>query len=615
MKWVDLIWSVSTSVCLSLALLQFFVRCRGRETTVNLLFVVVAVSTVLFGLGELAMMRAETPEQYGTILKWAQLAAWPLIMAFAGFLHLYLQAGSRWLVFSICGLRTLSVILNFATGVNLNFLTITHLRKAAFLGETVSVAEGVRNPWMLVGQASLLLLMVLAVQATTTTWRRGERRRALTVGGSAVFFMAVGVGHTVMVLWGVLPGPLMGSLTFLAMVAAMGLELSGDVVRSEQLAQDLGERELELSLAAESASLGIWVRDLVRSDIRASQVWRRLFGFTREERIELETALAKVHPADRETVRQALEKCADYDIEYRLPGPDGRIRWISSRGRVEVDATGQPVCIRGVSMDVTRRRQNELEIHKQRQELAHLARVTMLGELSGSMAHELNQPLTAILSNAQAARRFLAHDKVDLKELGEILSDIVAESRRASEVLVGLRRLLQKGEVKMQPLSANDLVHDVIKLIRAELANQSVDIHAQLAATLPTISGDRVQIQQVLLNLLMNASDAMNKSPAADRRLLVCTAQCPKGVHFSVSDNGPGISPEALDKMFEPFFTTKGHGLGLGLSVCRTILLAHGGELWANNNEQGGPRCISRCPRLRSRIFEQRRPNRFCGRR
>jgi hypothetical protein len=176
MSWVALAWSFSTATCLSLALLHFLIWCRARDNWTNLLFVVVAVSTVLFGLGEFAMMRAETPEQYGTVLRWAQLAAWPLVMAFAGFLHLYLQAGSRWLVFSICGLRTISVILNFATGVNLNFLTITHLRKAAFLGETVSVAEGARNPCMLIGQASLLLLLVLAVQVTAITWRRGQWR-------------------------------------------------------------------------------------------------------------------------------------------------------------------------------------------------------------------------------------------------------------------------------------------------------------------------------------------------------------------------------------------------------------------------------------------------------
>jgi PAS domain S-box-containing protein len=242
-----------------------------------------------------------------------------------------------------------------------------------------------------------------------------------------------------------------------------------------------------------------------------------------------------------------------------------------------------------IARDITARKKAEVEGLQHREELAHLSRVTMLGELSGSLAHELNQPLTAILSNAQAAQRFLEHDSVDLDELRDILTDIVGQDIRAGEVIHRLRLLLKKGEVDQQPLDVNNTVQEVLKLIHGDLVNHSVTMHTQLAPALPTVKGDRVQLQQVLLNLVMNASDAMNSNSSTDRQMIVCTGLSDgEGVRFSVSDCGSGIAPDEFEQVFEPFFTTKPHGLGLGLSVCRTIISAHGGKLWAANNPKRG---------------------------
>jgi PAS domain S-box-containing protein len=242
-----------------------------------------------------------------------------------------------------------------------------------------------------------------------------------------------------------------------------------------------------------------------------------------------------------------------------------------------------------IARDITAHKKAEVEGLQHREELAHLSRVTMLGELSGSLAHELNQPLTAILSNAQAAKRFLEHDSVDLDEVRDILTDIVDQDIRAGEVIHRLRVLLKKGEVDQQPLDVNNTVQEVLKLIHGDLVNHSVTMHTQLAPALPTVKGDRVQLQQVLLNLVMNASDAMNRNSSTDRQMIVCTGLSEgEGVRFSVSDCGSGIAPDKFEQVFEPFFTTKSHGLGLGLSVCRTIISAHGGKLWAANNPERG---------------------------
>ena len=226
---------------------------------------------------------------------------------------------------------------------------------------------------------------------------------------------------------------------------------------------------------------------------------------------------------------------------------------------------------------------------RQRAELAHLSRVTMLGELSGSMAHELNQPLTAILSNAQAAQRFLADDQPDLSELRDILGDIVAQDKRAGEVIRRLRLLLKKGEVQQHPLSVNEVVLEVLRLVRSDLVNQNFTAHTELAPGLPLVRGDGVQLQQVLLNLVMNACEAMAGAERDARQFTIRTDRSEDGcVRVSVVDCGPGIAPEKLEQIFESFYTTKAQGMGLGLAVCRSIITAHNGKLWATNNPGRG---------------------------
>jgi C4-dicarboxylate-specific signal transduction histidine kinase len=303
--------------------------------------------------------------------------------------------------------------------------------------------------------------------------------------------------------------------------------------------------------------------------------------------------LERIHPEDRAAVSQtftnALQDPVGYEIEFRVVLRDGQLRWIASRGRAEFARTGKLLLVRGVSLDITARKKAELEAQQQRKEVAHLSRVTMLGELSGALAHELNQPLTAILSNAQAAQRFLGQDSVDLDELRAILQDIVDEDKRAGEVIRRLRALLSTGETQRQSADVNELVSEVFKLLRSDLANQGVRLQAELAPNLPSVNADRVQLQQVLINLVMNACDAMGEVAANDRRVIVRTELAAGvGVLVSVIDHGYGIPTEHIEKVFESFFTTKTHGMGLGLSICRSIVTAHGGRLWAENNPDRG---------------------------
>jgi PAS domain S-box-containing protein len=238
--------------------------------------------------------------------------------------------------------------------------------------------------------------------------------------------------------------------------------------------------------------------------------------------------------------------------------------------------------------DVTARKRMELEHSQQREELAHLSRVSLLGELSGSLAHELNQPLTAVLSNAQAALRFLSRQPPNLAEVRESLAEIVENDKRASEVIRRLRAMLRKEPLDHQPLAANDVVHDVLKLMHSDLLNRRVAVTLELAGDLPVIRGDRVQLQQVVMNLVVNACDAMRET--AGERAIHIRSRLDAGtsVELSVSDLGHGIAEGELERIFTPFVTTKSEGIGLGLAICRTIVHAHRGKLWASNNSGAG---------------------------
>jgi two-component system sensor kinase FixL len=278
------------------------------------------------------------------------------------------------------------------------------------------------------------------------------------------------------------------------------------------------------------------------------------------------------------------------------------VRWVAACGRVYEDKQGKPIRLLGVSMDITARKQAELEAARQQQDLAHFARVTTLGELSCSLAHELTHPLTAILSNAQAAQRFLARDDADLDEVREILNDIVTEDQRAGEVIHRLRPLLRKGEPPKHcdDVDLNEVVRDVLKLMRNDLINQNVTVDTDLAQNLPSVTGDRVQLQQVVLNLVMNGCEVMADCNSSERQLLIASKSENGTVRVSVTDRGGGIPEGKREQVFDRFFTTKKEGMGLGLSICRTIINAHQGEIWATNNSDRGATFHFSLPIIRS---------------
>jgi two-component system, LuxR family, sensor kinase FixL len=594
MSWVTVIWSMVASACLTLAALHLLIWWRRREARAHALFFLAAVGTAFLAVCELWGMRAQTPAEYGLALRWGNLPYSVVIISLVGFIRVYLRAGRPGLAWVVCGVRTLSLVVNFTSTVNIQYQKITALRHVRFLGESLSIPEGVTNVWVLVTQTSMLLFVVFAVDAMLTVWRRGDRRPAMVLLSAIVLFVLVSLGQSVLTFWGIMYIPITLSVYFLGIVAVMSFNLSDDVIRTAGLLDDLRESEDRMALAAEAAGFGVWVwvLSIPSNQIWGSERWRHLFAFAPAAVVNFEMVLQRIHPDNREMVEREL-RCAlagrgSYAVEFRVILPDGNQRWIASRGHMYPEAQGRPARMLGMAIDITGRKQAEQEIAQQRNELAQVTRVSTISQLASSLAHELNQPLGAILRNAEAAELFLQDPSPDLDEIRAILADIRKDDQRAGEIIDRMRAWMKRREVERRPVSITLLVDDTFTLVRPDAEMRRVWLVVETDPAVPTVLGDRVLLQQVLLNLLLNAMDALNDNPPASRLVTIQVRPTGAMVEVAVSDTGHGISADNLLRVFEPFFSSKPTGLGMGLAISRSIIEAHGGRLWAESNEAGG---------------------------
>jgi PAS domain S-box-containing protein len=812
-------------------------------------FSIGAVAVAVFAGLELVLMRAETPAQFDTVVRWIHVPAWVLIVSIVAFVRLYLNAGRRWLALTIVAVRTLALILNFAISPNINYRKVTALRHMPFLGEPVSVPVGVPNPWMLVAQFSLLLLVIFVVDASISVWRRGNHRQALVVGGSIVLLVILASGQAVAITWGMLATPLTVSLFYLILVAAMAYELSYDLIRAAQVNRQLHaseatlreseqrfrivadaapvliwmsgldklctflnkgwleftgrslEQELEdgwaegvhpddlekclktyteafdarkpfvmqyrlkrndgeyrwisdhgvprydadgafvgyigscvdvtdllskeqtlrqseerMSLAMDAANLGLWEWNVSKDELWTTKARRARFGLPASGMLNLEEGLSTVHIDDRDRVRHALRDAAktgrDYHLGYRAVLPDGSVRWTDHRGRCVTGADGRAAILRGISMDVTEQKQAEekfrlaveaspsgillvndrgeivlvnsqieklfeydrgeligrsveilvperlagqhpehrakffasptaramgagrqlfarrkngsefqVEIRlnpiqtpdgllvlanvvdisarmaaeeiarRSREQVELLSRVSLLGEMTASLAHELNQPLAAIVNNATAAMQYLEQGRLNPEQLQDILNDVVADGRRACDVMHNVRSAIKKGAAIRGRINLNDLVKAITHMVQPDAAAQLCKVKTFLAGNLPPIEGDPIQIQQAVINLVRNAFEAMRDAPPNRRVVEIATDYDGDGaIGVAVRDYGSGISEAIRERLFEQFFTTKDEGLGMGLAIARSIAEAHRGTITAENANGGGAR-------------------------
>ena len=357
----------------------------------------------------------------------------------------------------------------------------------------------------------------------------------------------------------------------------------------------LREFEERVVLAAEAAHLGVWEMDTTTNEIWMSDGARTLFQFDSETSLDHARVQDRVHPEDRalrdSAIKHAIETQGHYEIEYRALLPDGTLRWIGSSGRCVAGENDTGTRLIAVSVDITPRKVAEADALRHREELGHMSRVAAMGELTASIAHELNQPLAGIASNASAGQRFIDRGDIDLNELRDLLGDITDDARRAGDVIRDIQSMVRKGVSARQPVNLNDLVIKVARMVNPNAMLQSCELETLLEPNLPATEGDPIQLQQVLLNLVINAFDAVRDMPVSHRKVVIATERNSDGaICASVRDYGVGIPAEALERVFEQFFTTKPKGLGIGLAIVRSIVQSHGGTIVAENADGGGAR-------------------------
>ena len=435
------------------------------------------------------------------------------------------------------------------------------------------------------------------------------------IAWAAVRFGVVGASGSVLIVGMVLLGRTLSgnnlfnvgdaeANVFAVQIFLIGLSvpmtLLGAAVEESRLANKVTRESQErMAFGAASADIGLWGYTFETGAFWATEHSRKMFGLPPERWLGFDELLARIHPNDFEmaskAVRTSIQQRVALDCEARIR-KNGGARWISIRARPHQDSTGNIVEMTGIFADITSRKVAQEEALLRQQEVYHLMRVSMLGEISGGLAHELTQPLTAILSNAQAGRMLLLNPDADLEAIADIFDDIIAADGRAGEVIHHLRGLLKSGERHSEEVEINGLITSTLNLLHSEIIGRGVTISASLVPGLPFVRGDPVQLQQVLLNLLLNAIDAMEKLPTSRRVIFVRSANSNCGVEVNISDRGVGLPMGKKDHLFKPFFTTKKLGLGIGLSICNSIIKSHGGTLALRNNDDEGATATFRLP-------------------
>lgn len=587
MSWITVIWAAAAGACVTLAAVHLAAWTRDRSLRANPWFAVAALSVAGLAITELLLMRAESPDRYLSLHRWGHVQFFCFVVAIIGFIQSYFGTGRRWLAWTFVVWRALILAVTFAIGPTFNFREVTALLPAPFLGETIVVAQAVPNPWAPFGELSGVLFLAFVVDAAIRLWRKGgsdERRRAVVVGGGVVLCFAAMITNGILVHLEGKHAPYFIAWSFMLIIAAMAFELSWDVVRTARLVADLRDRTENIRLAAQAAQIALWRWDVVRDTIWVSPEGRRLYGVPDGEPIDFQRFVETLHPGDRDPTRSAVEAALDGNGEfrssYRVIHPDGTTRWIEARGQVHRDLK-EPQ-LRGVSIDVTERKQAEEDARELRRDLAHAGRVTLLGQLSSALAHELSQPLGAILRNAEAAELILETPSPDLAELRAIVQDIHSDEQRAGAVINRLRSLLKRGNLDFQPVRLPEIAGEAVALLRADAASRHVELKTAVPENLPVVRGDRVQLIQVILNLIVNAMDAIESAGSRRREVLLsATFEAPDRMEIRVRDTGPGMAPEVLARLFDSFYTTKSGGMGMGLPISKTIIEAHGGSLEA----------------------------------
>ncbi len=451
------------ALCFIFAFFHMLMWSRGSYKLDYLIIAVMATAAGCNVILEMLLLLTTDVDQYIFTMNLDTIAIFIMVTSLLWFIHVYLRAGSRWLLGAIVLLWAITLISSFLSPGGVVFSELTAIGRAeTFWGESFSHPIGIVHPLKILSDIASLLILVFLTQATWHSWRRDRHNRALVVGGSSVLFILLAGVHTPLVDMGLIRMPYMIGFAFLAIVAALTYQLLSE--------------------------------------------------------------------------------------------------WLKTQS----------------------------ELLQTRQDLERMTRAVVLGEVAAGLAHELNQPLSAVLSNAQAGRRILAKKNPDLVEIGEIFEDIIADDKRSGDVVHGLLAMLRNETVESVPVDIDSAIQFVARILRGEFSVHDVTVKIDVAPNIPLARGNKVQIQQVIMNLLMNAVHALDASPRSERYVRLSAADSDDGVRVSVLDHGPGIDEQLREQLFRPFVPSQNSGLGMGLAICRRIIERNNGQIWVERTGSSG---------------------------
>lgn len=378
-------------------------------------------------------------------------------------------------------------------------------------------------------------------------------------------------------------------------IAERALREWRNIVARKRTEEALRVRTERYELIASGTCDGIWDWDVPNHRVYYSPRWKEMRGFAQDELSDREEErISRIHPDDAPRVMAAVQAYFDrqtavFQEEYRVRCKDGSFKWILDRGVARWDADGNVVRMAGSESDISERKRIEEKAHQHEAELAHFGRLSTLGEMAAGLAHELNQPLSAIMNRAETCLAHADATGQDAAKLRSNIGEIITQTERASQIIRRLRDFVRRKKPRTSSTCINTLIREVHEFVAAEARHKKVAIRLELADDLSAVSADSIQIEQVVLNLIRNALEAMDDSSRRERRLTIQTSSSGDDLlEISVSDTGPGLAPDSMHRIFDAFFTTKPDGMGMGLSISRTIIEAHGGRLWASSNPGAG---------------------------
>jgi len=592
MNWLTLAWSMVAGACLVLGLMHLALWLMDRKRWELLWFSVSAVAAAGVAIGEHLGLTTDSLTTYRIMDRWMPVCLAVLLVSLVWFVQVFFGTGRRWLVMVISVLWLLGLVFNFLSPQSMTFGEVTALKRIpTWFGGEFTAAVASPNPVQHLGNAASVLILFFLADASVRLWRRGDRRRAGVIGGGSVLFMVAAGVHTPLVDSGLVKTPYMVSFAFMAIVVAVSYELLRAVYLSSRLSQQVLVSEARWQALLNNVRLAVISFDSQARITLVNPFFERTLGYTAAQLVG-RSITDLLLPKDTEEFQMRFRVAATQG-----PRPPARWAFRHATGAVRtfewstvrlLGPTGGFTGLLAIGADVTERLQAQSDLARVRRDLDHLTRTNLLGELLAALAHELNQPLTAILSNAQAGRRFLAQPKPDLGEIREILEEIVRDDKRAGEVIHRLRMLLRKEPPIRATFALDDAIREVEQLVRSELVGGGIGLRLELASPSPQVEAVKVDLQQVLMNLVLNAAQTLRDQPSGRREILVTTEPEDDGVKIGVLDSGPGVAPEKLPTLFEPFVSSRTGGMGMGLSICRRLVESNRGRIRTVNRPEGG---------------------------